>query len=126
MAIAFDCKDNKDIPKIVCDTSRVFQNAMKMLHDSKDPLVILPGLEIVRTTKVDAEERSENKSLLGRVAHYLRTHELNVRFADLLDKSDFLNVLNNFDQSANSISGEISNDIAGKMSQGENFLILFL
>lgn len=120
MALAYDCKDNKDMPKILCDSSRVVRNAMKLLHDSKDPLVIIPGLEIVQTSLTAAEERSsagfdmENSSFLDRIAHYLRTHELNVRFADLLDKNEFLNTLNNFDQSANSINGDISNDITGK------------
>lgn len=117
MTLAYDCKDNKDMPKILCDSSRVVRNAMKLLHDSKDPLVIIPGLEIVRTA---AEERSstgvdmENSSFLDRISHYLRTHELNVRFADLLDKNEFLSALHNFDQSANSINGDISNDITGK------------
>ncbi|KAL5284803.1 hypothetical protein ACFFRR_006861 [Megaselia abdita] len=113
MTLAFNCKDNKDMPKILCDSSRVIRNAVKMLHDSKEPLVIIPGLEIVRTQTAVAEERSsENSSFLERIAYYLRTHELNVKFADLLDKNEFLSVLNNFDQSANTINGDISNDIA--------------
>lgn len=120
MALAFNCKDNKDMPTFLCDSSRVLRNAVKMLHDSKEPLVIIPGLEIVRTPASAVEERSstgyeiDNSSFLGRFAYYLRTHELNVKFADLLDKNDFLKVFNTFDQGANSINGEISNDIAGK------------
>lgn len=120
MALAFDCKDNKDMPRFLCDSSRVLHNAVKLLHVTKEPLVIIPGLEIVRTKATAAEERSysgfemENSSFLDRIAYYLRTHELNVKFADLLDKNEFLSALNNFDYSANSINGDISNDIAGK------------
>lgn len=120
VTLAFSCKDNKDMPKILCDSSRVIRNAIKLLNDSKEPLVIIPGLEIVRTKPSAAEERSttgfemENSSFLERIAYYLRTHELNIKFADLFDKNEFLSGLHNLDQSANSINGDISNDIAGK------------
>lgn len=68
------------------------RNALRNLSKSDKPLVIMRGLEIVplrNETGGYGEEAPGNSetepTLLDSVAGYLRTHEVNLRLADLLE-----------------------------------------
>lgn len=79
---------------IYCRGSRAIRNIIKNLNRRDKPLVLMRGLEIVPIESVPndipAESALENDdTFLGYISEYLRSHELNIKFADLLaDESE--------------------------------------
>lgn len=77
---------------LLCRGERAMRNALRNLSKSDKPLVIMRGLEIVplrnETTGYGEEAPGNSETeptLLDSVAGYLRTHEVNLRLADLLE-----------------------------------------
>lgn len=92
---AEDCLTNSlNSDSIYCRGSRAIRNVIKNLNRRDKPLVLMRGLEIVPIEPVlndiPAEPALENDdTFLGYVSEYLRSHELNIKFADLLaDESE--------------------------------------
>lgn len=76
-------------------------NQVVSSHD--DTLKIIPGLEIVQNENVNKvnnanDERSmpeqSNNTFLSKLAKYLQTHDLKVKFADIVGKTDLQEVVN--------------------------------
>lgn len=76
---------------LLCRGERAMRNALRNLGKSDKPLVIMRGLEIVplrnesRGKETPGESEAE-PTLLDSLAGYLRTHEVNLRLADLLEE----------------------------------------
>ncbi|XP_018797136.1 PREDICTED: uncharacterized protein LOC108974019 [Bactrocera latifrons] len=92
---AANCLTNSlNSDSIYCRGSRAFRNVIKNLNRRDKPLVLMRGLEIVPIEQVSngvaAEPALESDdTFLGYVSDYLRSHELNIKFADLLaDESE--------------------------------------
>ncbi|XP_034127218.1 LOW QUALITY PROTEIN: uncharacterized protein LOC117583136 [Drosophila guanche] len=71
---------------LFCRGERALRNVLRNLNRSDQPLVVVRGLEIVplRNATSPGEEDSE-QGLLDSLAFYLRTHEVNVKLAYLLE-----------------------------------------
>jgi Protein of unknown function (DUF1676) len=76
-------------------------NSVITNHD--DTLKLFPGLEIVQNENINKvnnvnEERSipeqQNEPIFTRVAKYLQTHDLKIKFADIVGKTDLQEVVN--------------------------------
>ncbi|XP_037943429.1 uncharacterized protein LOC119676264 [Teleopsis dalmanni] len=89
-----DCLTNSLEKSIYCRGSRAIKNVIQNLSKTDKPIVIFRGLEIVTSREYEndtfeAHTNSSSDSFLERFSDYLRTHELNIRFADLLaDESE--------------------------------------
>ncbi|XP_036324927.1 uncharacterized protein LOC118738114 [Rhagoletis pomonella] len=90
-----DCLTNSlDSDSIYCRGSRAIRNAINNLNRMDKPLVLMRGLEIVPSARVGEAAPAESAlesddSFLGCVSEYLRNHELNIKFSDLLaDESE--------------------------------------
>ncbi|KAH8406951.1 hypothetical protein KR222_001255 [Zaprionus bogoriensis] len=94
LCLASDHGDNcgQEPATLLCRGERAMKNALRNLSKSDKPLVIMRGLEIVplhNETANDTEasgDAATDATLLDSLAGYLRTHELNLRLADLLDE----------------------------------------
>lgn len=97
-----DCvtSDNPIACRSVSFLSRAL-NQVITSHD--DTLKILPGLEIVQNENVNRinngndEVRSmpqQNETILMRVAKYLQTHDLKIKFSDMVGRVDLQEVVN--------------------------------
>lgn len=76
---------------LLCRGERAMRNALRNLSKSDKPLVIMRGLEIVPLrnesgSKEAPGEMETEATLLDSLAGYLRTHEVNLKLADLLDE----------------------------------------
>ncbi|KAH8265381.1 hypothetical protein KR038_005412 [Drosophila bunnanda] len=69
---------------LYCRGERALRNVLRNLNRSDKPLVVVKGLEIVPLNASMAEEEPE-QGLLDSLSFYLRTHEVNVKLADLLE-----------------------------------------
>ncbi|KAH8361807.1 hypothetical protein KR200_000833 [Drosophila serrata] len=69
---------------LYCRGERALRNVLRNLNRSDKPLVVVKGLEIVPLNASMTEEEPE-QSLLDSLSFYLRTHEVNVKLADLLE-----------------------------------------
>uniref|UniRef100_A0A034WU98 Uncharacterized protein n=1 Tax=Bactrocera dorsalis TaxID=27457 RepID=A0A034WU98_BACDO len=92
---AANCLTNSlNSDSIYCRGSRAIRNVIKNLNRRDKPLVLMRGLEIVPIEPVSnglpAEPALESDdTFLGYISEYLRSHELNIKFADLLaDESE--------------------------------------
>ncbi|XP_053946243.1 uncharacterized protein LOC128855397 [Anastrepha ludens] len=92
---ASDCFTNSlNSDSIYCRGSRAIRNVINNLNRRDKPLVLMRGLEIVPSTResnvTPAEDPLESDdSFLGCISEYLRSHELNIKFSDLLaDESE--------------------------------------
>ncbi|XP_017046706.1 uncharacterized protein LOC108091837 [Drosophila ficusphila] len=72
---------------LYCRGERALRNVLRNLNRSDKPLVVVRGLEIVplQNNSVFEEEQEQDQSLLDSLSFYLRTHEINVKLADLLE-----------------------------------------
>lgn len=72
-------------------------------HD--DTLKVFPGLEIVQNENINKvnnvndersmpEHQSQTETVFSRVAKYLQTHDLKIKFADMVGKTDLQEVVN--------------------------------
>lgn len=101
-----DC-DKSDQP-IACRSSQLINNIVSHIvsrNDDDETLKILPGIEIIQNEQkntVNSNERSmhngvkENDTILSRVTRYLQTHDLKVKFSDLVGKADLQDAVNTF------------------------------
>lgn len=84
---------SKDPATLLCRGERAMRNVLRNLSKSEKPLVIMRGLEIVplpnevEAPPTAATDADADATLLDSLSTYLRTHELNLKLADLLDES---------------------------------------
>ncbi|XP_017967253.1 uncharacterized protein LOC108659042 [Drosophila navojoa] len=84
---------SKDPVTLLCRGERAMRNVLRNLSKSDKPLVIVRGLEIVPLpNEVEAPPTADpnadaDATLLDSLSTYLRTHELNLKLADLLDEA---------------------------------------
>ncbi|KAI8046058.1 uncharacterized protein LOC128258149 [Drosophila gunungcola] len=72
---------------LYCRGERALRNVLRNLNRSEKPLVVVRGLEIVplQNNSLVEDEQHLDQSLLDSLSFYLRTHEINVKLADLLE-----------------------------------------
>ncbi|XP_017861981.1 PREDICTED: uncharacterized protein LOC108613170 [Drosophila arizonae] len=84
---------SKDPATLLCRGERAMRNVLRNLSKSDKPLVIMRGLEIVplpnevEAPPTAAPNADADATLLDSLSTYLRTHELNLKLADLLDEA---------------------------------------
>lgn len=98
-----DCLNNSLEASVLCRGSRAIRNALNNLSNSKEPVVIVRGLELVpsslaqpnssgdgnNSVNSNVTDNDSDDTFLARVSRYLRTHELNIKFSDLMtDESE--------------------------------------
>lgn len=96
-----DCVNSEN--PVVCRGANFLTKVLNQVtRDETVPL--LPGLEIVQnenayTVNKENDERSmtesSNETVLTRLAKYLKTHDLKIKFSDMLGKTDLQEVVNN-------------------------------
>jgi hypothetical protein len=72
-------------------------------NNNDETLKLLPGLEIVENENVNKvntvnDERSiteQNETVFTKIAKYLQTHDLKIKFSDMVGKTDLQEVINN-------------------------------
>ncbi|XP_073820271.1 osiris 5 [Musca autumnalis] len=127
-----DCTNNSLESMVWCRGSKALQNALNNLSKTNKPVVIVRGLELVHSknqhlTNYTSDGSDSNQvnanfadntvdngdsddTFLGRFSRYLKTHELNIKFSDLLaDVSERHYMARDLDQSGmqiNSMSEE--------------------
>ncbi|ALC46832.1 Osi5 [Drosophila busckii] len=83
----------QDGATLLCRGERALRNVLINLGKSDKPLVIMRGLEIVpapaaaNAQRMDEPTTGDEPTLLDSLALYLRTHEVNLKLADLLDET---------------------------------------
>ncbi|XP_067619152.1 uncharacterized protein Osi5 [Eurosta solidaginis] len=89
---AIDCLSNSlNSDSIYCRGSRAIRNIIHNLNRMDKPLVLMRGLEIVPANNFKTGESAlvADDSFLTCISDYLRSHELNIKFSDLLaDESE--------------------------------------
>ncbi|XP_043655812.1 uncharacterized protein LOC122621867 [Drosophila teissieri] len=72
---------------LYCRGERALRNVLRNFNRSDKPLVVVRGLEIVplQNNSIAFEQQDQEQSLLDSLSFYLRTHEINVKLADLLE-----------------------------------------
>lgn len=99
-----DCADSEN--PIACRSVNFLSKAFNQVVSSQgdETLKLLPGLEIVQNDNINAvnnvnDVRSmaeqSNESVFTRIAKYLQTHDLKIKFADMIGKTDLQEVINN-------------------------------
>lgn len=86
-------------------------------HEEHETMRLLPGLEIVQNENMNHvydghDERSmaeqQNENFITRIAKYLQTHDVKIKFSDMLGKTDLQEVVNNvFNSDDPAIVGEL-------------------
>lgn len=91
-----ECLTNSLETSLYCRGSRAINNIINNLSKTDKPVVIVRGLEIVpshrpnnntvnsKTSNSTEQNEVDDETSLARFAHYLRTHELNIKFSDLM------------------------------------------
>lgn len=115
-----DC--NKADSVVLCHGAKAIRNVMHHVVFNKNgieqPLKILPGLEIVplrddsillSDNPAGRSNTQESDTYLGRVAKYLSSHELKIRLSDIIQKSDFNEVLATTLKGINEEKGVVGN-----------------
>lgn len=97
-----DCV-NSESP-IACRSVNFISRALnQVITNHDDTLKIMPGLEIVQNDNINNvnnvnDERSmpdqSNETFIMRIAKYLQTHDLKVKFSDMVGKTDLQEVVN--------------------------------
>jgi hypothetical protein len=93
----FECDSDS---LIQCQGARVLKNVASHIArsaKSDETLKLFDGVEILKSENNEVDDNSErsmnngveDKSLVGRVAKYLQTHEMKIRFSDILGKTNF-------------------------------------
>ncbi|KAH8382483.1 hypothetical protein KR009_003767 [Drosophila setifemur] len=82
---AENCDQDVTGSTLFCRGERTLRNVMRNLNRSEKPLVVVRGLEIVPIQNNSLVEEEQDQSLLDSMSYYLRTHEVNVKLADLLE-----------------------------------------
>lgn len=98
-----DCTNSEN--PIACRGVSFISRALnQVISNHDDTLKILPGLEIVQNENVNkisgGNERvrsmseQQNETILTKVAKYLQTHDLKIKFSDMVGKTDLQEVVN--------------------------------
>lgn len=121
-----DCvnSENPLACKSVNFLSKAVNQVLANTHD--ETIRILPGLEIVQNENLnsingmnDERSMSEQEPMLLRVAKYLQTHDLKIKFSDILGKTDLQEIVNNvFNNDDPLVNGEF------KPSESMKFTVL--
>ncbi|XP_034659941.1 uncharacterized protein LOC117896042 [Drosophila subobscura] len=83
---AENCDQDQATATLLCRGERALRNVLRNLNKSDKPLVVVRGLEIVPLRSATSlEEEDSEQGLLDSLAFYLRTHEVNVKLAYLLE-----------------------------------------
>jgi len=105
-------------------------------NNGADTLKLLPGVEIVENENINKlsssgssstnDERSmpekSNETIFTRIAKYLKTHDLKIKFADIVGKTDLQEVVNNvFNTDDPAVNGELFSLIANVSFKLLNF-----
>lgn len=97
-----DCLNSEN--PIACRSANFLAKAFNQVvsnHDEQETVPLLPGLELIQNENVNNvyNERSmveqQNEPFIMRVAKYLQTHDLKIRFSEILGKTDLTEVVNN-------------------------------
>ncbi|EDV48000.1 uncharacterized protein LOC6552954 [Drosophila erecta] len=72
---------------LYCRGERALRNVLRNFNRSDKPLVVVRGLEIVPlpNNSIADEQQDQDLGILDSLSFYLRTHEINVKLADLLE-----------------------------------------
>lgn len=98
-----DCANSEN--PIACRGVNFLSRAFNQVtSNNEESLKLLPGLEIVQNENINTvgnvnDERSmpeqSNEPIFLRIAKYLQTHDLKIKFSDMLGKTDLQEVVNN-------------------------------
>jgi hypothetical protein len=112
-----DCinSENPTVCRGVNFVSKAFNQIL--VNQNDETLKLLPGLEIVQNENINNvnDERSmpeqNNETFLSRLGKYLQTHDLKIKFSDLVGKTDLQEVVNNvFNNDDPAVVGKVPND----------------
>lgn len=88
---------------LACRSVNFLSKALnQVISNHDDTLKLFPGLEIVQNENINKvnnvnDERSmpeqQNETVFSRIAKYLQTHDLKIKFADMVGKSDLQEVV---------------------------------
>ncbi|GAB0087553.1 hypothetical protein DMENIID0001_018770 [Sergentomyia squamirostris] len=107
----------KNCSDSTCRGGRVLKNIFHYVtSDSSDkPLVLVPGLEIVQLTPQETARSSsdyddlKHQSIFTRIGKYLQTHEVKIKFPELIGQTEFNEVLDgtmkNINEGENVVEG---------------------
>jgi hypothetical protein len=128
-ALDFNSDCAKSDNPLACRGANFFGKALnQVISNYNDETVrLLPGLEIVQNDNINKvyhenDERSmpaENENFVTRIAKYLQTHDLKIKFSDLVGKTDLTEIVNNV----------FNNDdpaIVGKQTINANYMISWI
>ncbi|XP_065358022.1 uncharacterized protein Osi5 [Calliphora vicina] len=111
-SVSDECLTNSLETSMYCRGSRAVNNIINNLSKTDKPIVIVRGLEIVPSTTNSHNNTANNNNninkihnnningvagvgegdtddtFLGRFSYYLRTHELNIKFSDLMSSDE--------------------------------------
>jgi hypothetical protein len=97
-----DCLNSEN--PIACRGANFLAKAFNQVvtnHDEQESVPLMPGLELIQNENINHvyNERSmveqQNEPFIMRVARYLQTHDLKIRFSEILGKTDLQEVVNN-------------------------------
>ncbi|XP_046805593.1 uncharacterized protein LOC111684407 [Lucilia cuprina] len=139
-----ECLTNSLETSVYCRGSRAINNIINNLSKTDKPIVIVRGLEIVPSSNghinnnnnntADSDINIKNKqsngvgegdtddTFLGRFSHYLRTHELNIKFSDLMSADESEHFLAR-DEEQNGMQMNLS-DEARKKDKGNGMIMI--
>lgn len=110
-----DCV-NSENPTACRGVNFISKALNQVISNHDDTLKIVPGLEIVQNENVNKvnnvnDERSmpekSNETILARIAKYLQTHDLKIKFSDMVGKTDLQEVVNSvFSNDDPAVAGE--------------------
>lgn len=99
-----DCANSEN--PIVCRSANFLAKALNQVVTNQDEetLKLLPGLEIVENENINkvydendkrSMDEQKNETFFVRIAKYLQTHDLKIKFSDIVGKTDLQEVVNN-------------------------------
>lgn len=99
-----DCAKSEN--PILCKSANFLAKALNQVVTNQDDetLRLMPGLELVQNENLNKiyhenDERSmdeeKNDTFFVRIAKYLQTHDLKIKFSDIVGKTDLQEIVNN-------------------------------
>lgn len=113
-----DCLNSEN--PVACRGANFLAKAFNQVvssHEEHETMRLLPGLEIVQNENMNhvydghdersmAEQQSEN--FITRIAKYLQTHDVKIKFSEMLGKTDLQEIVNNvFNSDDPAVVGEL-------------------
>lgn len=109
-----DCANSEN--PVACRGVNFLSKALNQVitNNHDETIKLLPGLEIIQNENIntigstnDERSMSEQEPILIRVAKYLQTHDLKIKFSDIIGKTDLQEVINNvFNSDDPAVNGE--------------------